>query len=202
MRVIVYNNAVMNKNTYINGNASSTKATEATITNLNPAVTHESNGKSNKEVIEFVINNGIFSDMIIKIKNELAEFTADAAATYLDHYGYEFVSNEVYKIALKYFADFENIKYSIDNDTYGLFADEMVMTEVVDLSEYDDLSEFNEIAGVSFTQFFNLNKMTVTNFLGLVEDWNEIVVEKLDDNDESKMLHRASMTRLANLMIG
>lgn len=43
MRVIVYNNPVMTKYTHINGNASSTKATEATITNLNPAVTLERN---------------------------------------------------------------------------------------------------------------------------------------------------------------
>lgn len=202
MRAIVYNNAVMNKNTYINGNASSTQATEATITNLNPAVTHESNGKSNKEIIEFVINNGIFSDMIIKFRNDLAEYAADALASYLDHRGFDFVADVAYNPALKHFSDFENIKFSLIDDIYSWFADELTMTEVADLSEYDNLSEFNEIAGVSFTQFFNLNKMTITNFLYLVNNWDEIVVEKLDDNEESEMLHRASMTRLANLMIG
>lgn len=158
--------------------------------------------KSNKEVIEFVINNGIFSDMIIKFRNDLAEYAADALASYLDHRGFDFVADVAYNLALKHFADFENIKFSLIDDIYSWFADELVMTEIADLSEYDNLSEFNEIAGVSFTQFFNLNKMTVTNFLYLVKNWDEIVVEKLDDNEESEMLHRASMLRLANLMIG
>lgn len=44
----MYNNPVMNKNTYINGNASSTKATEATITNLNPTVSQSNNGSCNE----------------------------------------------------------------------------------------------------------------------------------------------------------
>lgn len=158
--------------------------------------------KSNKEVIEFVINNGIFSDMIIDFKNELAEYAADVAASYLDRNGYDFASNKVYEIALEHFSDFSNAKDSLSNDTYGRWVAETMMTEFTDWSEYDDMSEFNEIAGVSFTEFFNLNEMTINDFLGLVEDWDEIVVEKLDDNEESKMLHRASMIRLANLMVG
>lgn len=43
MRIIVYNNPDMTKYTHINSNASSTQATEATITNLNLGVTIQSN---------------------------------------------------------------------------------------------------------------------------------------------------------------
>lgn len=44
MRVIVYNDPVMKKHTYINNRASINQANEATITNLNLGVTLESNG--------------------------------------------------------------------------------------------------------------------------------------------------------------
>lgn len=163
--------------------------------------------KSNKEVIEFVINNGIFSDMIIKFRNDFAEYAADVAASYIERNGYDFASNKVYEIALNHFSDFSKAKDSLSNDTYGRWVAETMMTEFSDWSEYDDmsdddLSEFNEITGVSLTEFFNLNEMTINDFLSLVEDWNEIVVEKSDDTEESEMLHRASMTRLANLMLG
>lgn len=147
------------------------------------------NSANKSDIVDFVINSGIFSDMIIKFKNGLAQEAADAVASYLDDNGFDFVSNEAYDLALEHFADFSNAKYSLSNDAYGWVA-EMKMTEVADLSEYD------EIAGVSITEIFNLNKMTVEDFLSLVEDWDEIMIE------ESEILHHASMTRLAHLMIG
>lgn len=153
------------------------------------------NSANKSDIVEFVINSGIFSDMITKFKNGLAQEAADAVASYLDDNGFDFVSDEAYNLALEHFTDFSNAKYSLSNDAYGWVA-EMTMTEVA------DLSEFNEIAGVSITEIFNLNKMTVEDFLSLVEDWDEIVVDKLDDTEETEILHRVSMSRIANLMIG
>lgn len=146
------------------------------------------NSANKSDIVEFVINNGIFSDMIIKFKKGLAESAADAVASYLDDNGFDFVSNAAYDLALEHFTDFSNAKYSLSNDAYEWVA-EMKMTEVA------DLSDFNEIAGLSFTEIFNLNKMTVADFLSLVDNWDEIMIE------ESEILHRASMTRLAHLMI-
>lgn len=174
------------------------------ITKLDPnkgeVVSININSANKSDIVDFVINNDMFDDAIIQFRNSLARFAADVVASYLDDNGFDFISNKAYDLALEHFEDFANAKYSLSNDAYGWIANEQI-TDIADLSDYDDMSEFNEIAGVSFTEFFNLNKMTVEDFLSLVDDWDDIMIEETYGTEESEILHRASMTRLAHLMI-